>query len=255
MYRCLPVSFLLHALLLGTIAMAQIFSVPEKKYYMVDFVVGGSANSFGQGSEPKAEATPASAEKVARASASAKTAADETVNPKEDLLLKSSKKKKKKISKIAAPMLAIPSVPKPVLENPIPNAEVSGIPSPGGAATTQRDANAAAGNEGWGAGGGGTSGLVSNFPYAWYVNAIRKKIDENWDVSQGFAQKINAEISFTILRDGSIVRVEIERSSKDKNFDQLATRAIEHCYPFAPLPSTYKESNLRVHIRFSLKKN
>jgi TonB family protein len=93
-----------------------------------------------------------------------------------------------------------------------------------------------------------------NFPYTWYVHAVRQKIDANWTVSSGFDQRIFTQVAFTINKDGSIVRTEIEQGSGNEVFDRAAVRAVEYCNPLPPLPQGYAESDLRVHVRFTVKR-
>jgi TonB family protein len=167
------------------------------------------------------------------------------VNPKEDLLLKKKKKDKVPVKEVVSEAAPVPSAPVPKPLN-VPSAKDSGdssvIPrAPAGSGV------------GIGIGGGG-SGSPGNFPYTWYVHAVRQKIDANWTVSSGFDQRIFTQVAFTINKDGSIVRTEIEQGSGNEVFDRAAVRAVEYCNPLPPLPQGYAESDLRVHVRFTVKR-
>ena len=104
--------------------------------------------------------------------------------------------------------------------------------------------------DGIGSGGGG----AGNFPHAWYVQTIKKKLDSNWNVEGGFSARIYAQVTFTISRDGSLADVEIEQTSKNEVFDRAALRAVQASSRLPPLPKGFEEPALRVHVRFTAKR-
>lgn len=186
-----------------------------------------------------------------------------TVNPAEDLLLKSKKKKDKKEKEVIAKAIPIPSsmpIPKPLdTPNAIPSAP-SAIPSPGsGSGGRGNGAGAVKDGSGVGIGVGDGVGEDSgfsgggNFPYTWYVHSVKKKLDSNWNVVSGFDRRIFTQMAFTIGRNGNITEIEVEESSGNDAFDLAARRAVEYSSPLPPLPGDFQEPNLRVHVRFTVK--
>ncbi len=231
--RFIAYSFLLHLAFLGGLILKQFSFEPDKKYYAVDFYGGGpsaSAPNLNTGSAPKEEPIK---EKI--------------INPKEDLLLKS-KKKNKKIKEVIA---AVPSIPIPIPKAPPSNTSDGAGDSPSAIpdAVDGSGVGVGFGADGWKGGGSG----AGNFPYQWYIQTIKKKLDENWNVTSGFSRRIYAQTAFTILKDGSLSEIKIEEPSGNEAFDQAAKRAVEMSSPFPPLPRGFEEPALRVHVRFTVK--
>ena len=98
-------------------------------------------------------------------------------------------------------------------------------------------------------GSGAVTLNVTDFPYAWYMNAIVRKVTERWvdRALQGRQPVALVEIG----RDGQIRRLSIEKTSGNPYYDQAALRAITESNPFPPLPTEYKEPVLRVHFGFN----
>ncbi|MBI4637504.1 MAG: TonB C-terminal domain-containing protein [Candidatus Rokubacteria bacterium] len=91
---------------------------------------------------------------------------------------------------------------------------------------------------------------VTDFPFAWYLQTIQRKITEKWapPIRSGDSQQ--AVVVFEIGRDGQVRHPAIEKSSGDHFYDQAALRAITEANPFPPLPTEFKEPLLRVHLGF-----
>lgn len=92
-----------------------------------------------------------------------------------------------------------------------------------------------------------------DFPYQWYLNAVRLKIDNKW--SRLDIQLISGEIKktiikFKILRNGKIDDVKIEKSSGYPIFDNTALKAILSSNPLPPLPKEFLEEYLSIHFHF-----
>lgn len=102
--------------------------------------------------------------------------------------------------------------------------------------------------------GPGSTGNISldsiNFPYAYYTNAVVKKIARNWRWAKSFG-KVKAVVYFRIEKSGILSELKIKDTSGDKLFDEQALRAIELSGPFPPLPSGYKDDNLGVYFEFA----
>ena len=89
------------------------------------------------------------------------------------------------------------------------------------------------------------------FPFPWYLNAIKLQIEEHWKIPEYIkGEKIRQTvISFLIKRNGEILESSIEKSSGIKDFDLKALRAVLNS-TFPPLPVGYKEPFLKVHFGF-----
>ena len=94
--------------------------------------------------------------------------------------------------------------------------------------------------------------LPSNFPYDWYVEILRDRIYYLWSPPSKFSilQEADAIFSFRVLKDGSIERIRLKRSSKIEILDQSARKALESIKSLPPLPSDWKQDHLDVTIRF-----
>lgn len=75
--------------------------------------------------------------------------------------------------------------------------------------------------------------------YAWYVDAVKRKVQSNW-LTYELDPHINAPhkggISFDILRDGSVTNIQIAQSSGVPILDQSAYRAVQRVDKFSALP-------------------
>lgn len=92
----------------------------------------------------------------------------------------------------------------------------------------------------------------AKFPFAYYANQIRTKIDRNWQRSTEF-ERLKTVIYFRIERNGSLGSIRVKESSGDPLFDELAIRAIKLSEPFAPLPEAYEDDHLGVYFDFTFK--
>lgn len=97
-------------------------------------------------------------------------------------------------------------------------------------------------------GAGAVTLNVSDFPYAYYIQAIHRKIQERWE---GRAiEGRQPEIIFEIGRDGQLRRMSVGKSSGNPAYDQVAMRAINEANPFPPLPDGFDKSSLTVGLQF-----
>ena len=100
-----------------------------------------------------------------------------------------------------------------------------------------------------GAGGGGDFGTR----YAWYVEAVQRRISGNWlqstiDPQIRFAPRV--VVRFQIFRDGTARNAEIAQSSNNVSVDRSALRAVQDSSPFQPLPSDYSGTFVSVEFWF-----
>lgn len=90
---------------------------------------------------------------------------------------------------------------------------------------------------------------ISDFPFAWYLSAINRKITTEWS---GKALPGGQPVAvFDIGRTGQVIKLTIEKTSGNPYYDQMALRAITAATPFPPLPEDFKEPFLRVHLGFN----
>lgn len=104
-----------------------------------------------------------------------------------------------------------------------------------------------------GAGGSNVKVDTEDFPFAYYLNLIRYRIQENWRPpvqSTDWGRRMTAVVGFRVLRNGQVVEVKLEMSSKRFLFDQAAQRAIRALGDLPPLPDEFAGDYLNVHIEF-----
>lgn len=109
-------------------------------------------------------------------------------------------------------------------------------------------------------GSGGLSfGTAGSFGsrYSWYVDAVRRKIAENWlkyevDPSIGAAKRVY--LTFEIGRNGQPGNVQVSQSSGVPSLDQSATRALRRIDTFGPLPNDYPGNKVGVEFWFDYKR-
>lgn len=102
-------------------------------------------------------------------------------------------------------------------------------------------------------GGGGDFGSK----FAWYVQAVQRKVSENWlkyevDPRINTAQRVY--ITFDISRDGRPGNVQVEQSSGVPSLDISASRAIQRIDTFGSLPPEYSGNKVSVEFWFDYKK-
>lgn len=108
-------------------------------------------------------------------------------------------------------------------------------------------------------GGGLTFGSDGAFGtrYGWYVDAVRRKVSENWykyEVGAGLESAKRVYITFEILRDGRPNNIQISQSSGVPALDISAMRALQRIDTFGPLPSDYRGSKVNVEFYFDYKR-
>ena len=91
------------------------------------------------------------------------------------------------------------------------------------------------------------------FPYNYYLETLRKRIEENWnppfqEVDQ--QKKLSALVRFRISRNGSIENVSLEKGTGRFMFDQAAQRAVFDAGKMPPLPPEFKGRFITVHVEF-----
>jgi protein TonB len=252
------VSAVLHLLALGALGVAaMVWQDTQSKTYIVNLVpaVAAVGRPQGKASAPAlpprpADVTPAPTkvtpkelpQREARASAAPpemparRSARDTTTLPDRTLPSRAAALPRPGNKELPAAALPHgPSEPAPRREAtvtpapappPVPLGQVTGSPQGAGAVTLS----------------------ASDFPYAWYIQAIHRKIQERWE-----GRAIDGhqpEVEFAIGRDGQLRNVRVSKSSGNAAYDQVAMRAIRDANPFPPLPADYPKSVLTVGLQF-----
>lgn len=102
-------------------------------------------------------------------------------------------------------------------------------------------------------GGGGDFGSR----YAWYVDAVRRKVSEYWlkyEVDPNVRDSRRVYITFEISRNGQPRNIQIEQSSGVPSLDQSAVRALQRIDTFGPLPGDYRGSSVNVEFWFDYRR-
>lgn len=107
--------------------------------------------------------------------------------------------------------------------------------------------------------GGSSFGPGGSFSgkYSAYVEGVQRRVSSNWLISAvdpyvRFAPRVT--VAFDIVRDGSIVSIQIIRSSGTPSVDRSAIRAIRESSPLRPLPSDYAGRKVSVEFFFDFKR-
>jgi periplasmic protein TonB len=108
-------------------------------------------------------------------------------------------------------------------------------------------------------GGFGFTGSGGDFgsQYAWYVQAVQRKVTENWlkyEVDPRISDAKRVYLTFDIARDGHPANVQVEQSSGVPSLDQSAVRALQRIDTFGPLPPGYSGNKVSVEFWFDYKR-
>jgi protein TonB len=108
-------------------------------------------------------------------------------------------------------------------------------------------------------GGFGFTGSGGDFgsQYSWYVQAVQRKVTENWlkyEVDPRITEASRVYLTFDIARDGHPSNVQIEQPSNVPSLNQSAIRALQRIDTFGPLPADYSRSKVSVEFWFDYKR-
>jgi protein TonB len=90
---------------------------------------------------------------------------------------------------------------------------------------------------------------VRDFPFAWYLAAVHRKVAERWE-GRGL-QGRQPVVTFEIARDGQVSNVVVKESSGNPYYDSTAMRAVAEAAPFPRLPDEFPGASLKVSMGFS----
>jgi TonB family protein len=149
-----------------------------------------------------------------------------------------------------------PSQKSRLFDNPVPAPE-NAVAQNGGrmnvpTGTAQVPGAAAPGVNMQGQGGGDFA-----LRYGWYVDAVRRRISQNWlqstiDPAVRAARSAKCTFTFTIMRDGTVKDIRVTQSSGNYSMDTSAQRALLSSSPMPALPSDYSGSYVNVTFDFDL---
>ncbi len=93
--------------------------------------------------------------------------------------------------------------------------------------------------------------------YAWYIEAVRRAVNQNWmqntiDPGVRAARQAKTTLTFTINRDGSIKDIRVSVSSGNRSMDDSTQRALLSIDHFPPLPPDYSGRYVDVIFDFDL---
>jgi TonB family protein len=99
-------------------------------------------------------------------------------------------------------------------------------------------------------GGSGAGGYldVGNFCCPEYLQTMLQLIQANWNGNQSVSGQ--AQVKFTIMRDGTLTAVELEKPSGYFALDRESQRAVLVTKRLPPLPRPFTEDHLTVHLIF-----
>ncbi|MEN3046882.1 MAG: energy transducer TonB [Candidatus Hydrothermales bacterium] len=100
--------------------------------------------------------------------------------------------------------------------------------------------------------GGGKAKINLDLPYSYYFEVLLRKISENWHYSYSGNDTLRVTVYFSILKDGSLKDIRIEKTSGDIIFDQQAYRAVYLTKRVPPLPDEFNMEYLRVFLEFEV---
>lgn len=93
--------------------------------------------------------------------------------------------------------------------------------------------------------------------YGWYIESVKRRIQQNWlqntiDPNVRAARIAKTTMEFTIQRDGTIKDIKLFQSSGNLSMDNSGMRALLASSPLPTLPSDYSGSYVRVTFDFDL---
>jgi TonB family protein len=93
--------------------------------------------------------------------------------------------------------------------------------------------------------------------YGWYIEAVRRAINQNWmqntiDPAVRAARRARTTLTFTINRDGTVKNIKLYESSGNRSMDDSAQRALLSVDHFPALPTDYSGRYVDVTFDFDL---
>lgn len=227
-------SLVLHALLFSAIGLAaryqpgRVLPMPENVAFVIPGVPGPTRGIGGGSPAPPPEPKPE----------------PEPEPKKEPSVVRPTKEQRDQL-----PMPDAKPAPKKRQQEPKPDSGLRGRDA-ASAASAKLQSNPSP-MPGLGLGGvGGGSAFDQEFEYAYYVQQMLSRIHQNWQRT-AVRGTTTVVVRFTILRDGSVEDVEVERSSRVPLLDRASLRAVLLAAPMPPLPNSYPREHVGIHLQFT----
>jgi colicin import membrane protein len=95
-------------------------------------------------------------------------------------------------------------------------------------------------------------GIEPDFYMKLYLSAVYQKIHDHWVLPdlQNWDNSLEAVLSVTIRRDGTVTDSNFERKSDNIYFNQFVLKAVKEASPLPPFPGQFKENTLEIGLRF-----
>jgi TonB family protein len=93
--------------------------------------------------------------------------------------------------------------------------------------------------------------------YGWYIAAVVRKIQSNWDETTidpavRAGRRAKTTVEFTILRDGTVKNLRIYQTSGNSSMDNSGLRAVLSAGSMPPLPNDSNDNHVDVTFDFDL---
>ena len=90
----------------------------------------------------------------------------------------------------------------------------------------------------------------ANFQYPYYFIQAFGKIQRNWSNPVAANQPLSCIIYFKVIRSGSVLDPEIEKSSGVTAYDRACLRAVQASSPLPQLPTDFRDDIIGIHLEF-----
>jgi len=97
----------------------------------------------------------------------------------------------------------------------------------------------------------------TEFPFPWYLSALKNKINNNWSPMEVYVLRGNIMkvlVDFRIMKNGTVGKISIDKSSGVPLYDNATIRAVRTSVPFPPFPDRFKGKHLDIHFEFEYHK-
>jgi TonB family protein len=96
--------------------------------------------------------------------------------------------------------------------------------------------------------------------YGWYISAVVRKIQSNWDENTidptiRAQHRAKTTVEFTILRDGTVKNLRVYQGSGNSSMDNSGLRAVLSAGSMPPLPNDSNDTHVDVTFDFDLSLN
>jgi protein TonB len=90
----------------------------------------------------------------------------------------------------------------------------------------------------------------ASFKYPYYFVQAFSKIQRNWSNPVAANQPLSCIIYFKIIRSGTVLDPQIEKSSGVEAYDRACMRALQASSPLPPLPTDFSDDIIGIHLEF-----